>query len=439
MSYFNNDHLQINNIIIDFEENISKISSFNQILNSIDNMDEFIDLRNQLHNLFTDMENDTSTLINTLKIIQYNIRKLYDDFSLLQNNYEDIEEKLKMIVNDNSSLINKNKEINEQIKTKNQIIMGQENYINKLIEIIKNNENIIKEKNIQNKNKNIQNKNRTIQNEYDIYKKVINNNEKTTEKKPINIKINSIKNNTSKKSSTNHFHNDLRKNNSVNYKKTENTNISNNNNIKELNTIENYSKRNYEITSNNTNTNKNISFNNKNITNSINTGNYIFNDDFEPDEDKNNKNKKYNINDSKNKIEKVEKIISIIYNNNDLYSKLKVKYGDNLDSKIINENVSSEFLEQILKDIYEFSGEKENNNKNNQLSNSKGKNNINELILKSGTADKYKRNLDYNNNFFKNDENGLKLTNYFLFNLHREKMIDSQQRRDYKRPKTPKI
>ena len=73
MSYFNNDHLQINNIIIDFEENISKISSFNQILNSIDNMDEFIDLRNQLHNLFTDMENDTSTLINTLKIIQYNI------------------------------------------------------------------------------------------------------------------------------------------------------------------------------------------------------------------------------------------------------------------------------------------------------------------------------------------------------------------------------
>ena len=86
MSYFSNDHLQINNIIIDFEENISKISSFNQILNSIDNMDEFIDLRNQLHNLLADMENDTSTVINTLKIIQYNIRKLYDDFSLLQNN-----------------------------------------------------------------------------------------------------------------------------------------------------------------------------------------------------------------------------------------------------------------------------------------------------------------------------------------------------------------
>ena len=150
MSYFNNDHLQINNIIIDFEENISKISSFNQILNSIDNMDEFIDLRNQLHNLFTDMENDTSTLINTLKIIQYNIRKLYDDFSLLQNNYEDIEEKLKMIVNDNSLLINKNKEISEEINTKNQIIEDQENYINKLIQIIKNNENIKNERKNQN-------------------------------------------------------------------------------------------------------------------------------------------------------------------------------------------------------------------------------------------------------------------------------------------------
>ena len=56
MSYFNNDHLQINNLIIDFEENISKISSISQILQSIDNIDEFNDLRSQITNLFKDTD-----------------------------------------------------------------------------------------------------------------------------------------------------------------------------------------------------------------------------------------------------------------------------------------------------------------------------------------------------------------------------------------------
>ena len=107
MLYFIKDHLLINNIITDFEENINKISSINQVLNSIDNIDELKELKNQLNILFTDIENDTNILINTLKIVLFSIRKLYDDFSLLLNNYANIEEKLKMIINDNTLLIQK--------------------------------------------------------------------------------------------------------------------------------------------------------------------------------------------------------------------------------------------------------------------------------------------------------------------------------------------
>ena len=428
MSYFNNDHLQINNIIIDFEENIGKISSINQILNSIENFDEFIELKNQLKNLFTDIENDTNTLINTLKIIQYNIRKLYDDFSLLQNNYEDIEEKLKMIINDNNILINKNKEINEEIESKNQMIMEQDNYINKLFDILKNNENIIKYQNNNDiKNKTVQTKGK--------HKNIVNSCETSIE--------------NTKKYPVTHLKHNMRKNNSMNFKKPDKNNILSNN-IKEPNMINNYSKKNNESISND-NLNKNISINDKNISNSMLTGKYIFKDDFEQDEEDNihnnniNNKKQYskNNNNIKNRIEKVEKIISIVYKDNNLYSKLKEKYGDDLENKIINENVSMEFLDEILKDIFEFTVQKTNeSNKINIIPNKKEKNNINEINLNYGkaTTDKHKRTKDMNYNFFQNNEPGSKLTNYFLFNLHREKMIDSQQqKKNYIRPKTPKL
>ena len=54
--------------------------------------------------------------------------------------------------------------------------------------------------------------------------------------------------------------------------------------------------------------------------------NYVFNDDSEENDDRNKSGK----NDStyiKTKIDKVEKIISIIYKDNNLYSILKRKYG----------------------------------------------------------------------------------------------------------------
>ena len=52
-----------------------------------------------------------------------------------------------------------------------------------------------------------------------------------------------------------------------------------------------------------------------------------------------------------------------------------------------------------------------------------------------------KNNKEVNKNYFENDDNetGSKLTNYFLFSVQRERMFDSQQRKDFIRPKTPKL
>ena len=275
-------------------------------------------------------------------------------------------------------------------------------------------------------------KNKTVQTK-GKYKNIVNSCETSIE--------------NTKKYPFNYFKHNMRKNNSTNFKKPDKNNILNQK-IKDSNIINNYFKKNNEII-NNDNLNKNISPNEKNISNSMLTGKYIFNDDFEQEEKTthnnniNNKNQyKKNSNNIKNRIEKVEKIISIIYKDNDLYSKLKEKYGEDLENKIINENVSMELLDEILKDISEFTVQKPNeNNKINKIPNKKEKNNINEINLNFGkaTADKHKRNKEINYNFFQYDEPGSKLTNYFLFNLHREKMIDSQPKKNYIRPKTPKL
>ena len=168
-----------------------------------------------------------------------------------------------------------------------------------------------------------------------------------------------------------------------------------------------------------------------------NTAKYIFKDDFDENENINN-NKSNKINNIKNKIDKVEQIISVIHKNKKLYLKLKEKYGDNFENKIINENVNFEFLDQVLNDIYNFSEQDKNNSEKIPLK--KRKIHLNEIDSQYNN-EKYKTYKDNWNNYFKNDDNGgedNKLTNYFLFNLHREKMIDSQHSKDFTNNKNSK-
>ena len=470
MSYLNNDHLKINNIIIDFEENINKISILSQALSSIESLEEFNEVRAQLNNSLIDIENDTITLINTLKIIQYNNRKLYDDYSLLQNDYEEKDAKLKMVINENQLLSNKNQELNDKV--------------NYLVNNIYNNENLIEgnkaKSNLEeyNSKKNINathgnKKNKNSSNIYNLKYKSSSNNKKnkflTNNKEEKSNKI--IKEKKFSKSNNNKIHkiskviksNKSNKNINDNKIIKNNKDIGYNNNIIQNHEITNkinkdlnntniiYSKKNDNNIFNN-NDNSFISANDKKVNktiNNINTMNYVFNDDSEDNDDKNKSGK----NDStyiKNKIDKVEKIISIIYKDNNLYSILKRKYGEGLNNQILNEEVTSEFLDKILNDISSYFSIKNNkSNSNEQFLKNENNNYIDKFILglkdnnKEGerTGRKTVEN-NKNNSIFifnnDNDENSHNLTNYFLFNLHREKMIDSQQKKFKTKPKTPK-
>ena len=104
----------------------------------------------------------------------------------------------------------------------------------------------------------------------------------------------------------------------------------------------------------------------------------------------------------------------------------------------------------ILNDISSYFSLKSNkSNSNEQFAKKENNNNIDQFILglknnnkdedRTGrkTVDNNKNNsiFIFNND---NDDNSHNLTNYFLFNLHREKMIDSQQKKFKTKPKTPK-
>ena len=156
MSYFTNDHLKISDIIIDFEENMTLISKTNKLLLSINNLEEFNNLKIELNEKLNNIENDTNILINTLKIIQYNIRKLYDDFAKIQSSNGDLENKLKAIINDNYALINNSREMEKQINYKNIIINEQNKHIKELLKTNKYNDKLIKDLKNKIKNKNCQ-------------------------------------------------------------------------------------------------------------------------------------------------------------------------------------------------------------------------------------------------------------------------------------------
>ena len=461
MSYFNNDHLKINNIIIDFEENMNKISILNQSLSSIESLEEFNEVKAQLNTSLIDIENDTITLINTLKIIQYNNRKLYDDFSLLQNDYEEKDEKLKMIINENQLLINKNQELNDKLNYLINNIYNDEN----LTEGNKNKKNIGENNskrilNVSNDNKRNKNSNNIKNLKYNNSTNNKKNKFLTNNKDEKSNKI--IKEKKFSKSNKNKIHKvnkviknnksninmkDIINNNDIEYKNNIIQKAEINNKInKDLNkTNITYSKKNDNNIFNN-NDNSFISANDKKVNKTINTMNYVFNDDSEENDDKNKSGK----NDStyiKNKIDKVEKIISIIYKDNNLYSMLKRKYGEDLNNQILNEEVTSEFLDKILNDISSYFSLKYNKSNEQFVNNENNHNNIDQLVL--GLVDNNKdgertgrKTVESNKNnsifIFNNDENAHNLTNYFLFNLHREKMIDSQQKKFRTKPKTPK-
>ena len=371
MSYFTNDHLKISDIIIDFEENMTLISNINKLLLSINNLDEFNNLKSELNEKLNNIENDTNILINTLKIIQYNIRKLYDDFAKMQCRYGDLENKLKAIINDNLNLLNKSKETEKQINYKNIIIDEQNKHIKELLKTNKYNDRLIKDLKYQIKNKN---------NHYKVNNQVkqeIPNGNKTLE----NDKIFHYENFLNLK---NIFNKNLKKQICI---------LTENNNGTDYNHKTNSNLKNAPSEESNTRF-KNFS--------TIDNGKYIFKDELaQTDEEYIN-----------NKIKRNETTINI-NNNSNLFNKRKTN-NDNFKEN--NIKISSN------KKTYENTKDKILNKANNS-----NKTHINFDTKKMKKKGKSAKNIFKvkNKNFEFGDENS-KLTSYFLFNLQREKILNNK-------------
>ena len=376
MSYFTNDHLKISDIIIDFEENMTLISNTKKLLLSINNLDEFNNLKEELNEKLNNIENDTNILINTLKIIQYNIRKLYDDYAKNQCSNGDLENKLKTIINDNYALINKSREMEKQINYKNIIINEQNKHIKELLKSNKYNDKLIKD---------LKNKIKSKNSQYKIPNKIksdIPNDNKTI----ANDKIFYYENFLNLK---NIFNKNIKKQISI---------LTENNNGTNIKYKTNSNLKNEPSEASNVKT-KNFS--------TIDNGKYIFKDELQQTEDE-------YIN---NKIKRNETAININKNSN-IFNKRKIN--------------NNEFKENIIKfstnkKSYENAKDKILNNVNN-----KHKTHSNSNTKKMKRKGQSAKNIFKvkNKNFEFGDENS-KLTSYFLFNLQREKILNNKNTFEY--------
>ena len=376
MSYFTNDHLKISDIIIDFEENMTLISNTKKLLLSINNLDEFNNLKEELNEKLNNIENDTNILINTLKIIQYNIRKLYDDYAKNQCSNGDLENKLKTIINDNYALINKSREMEKQINYKNIIINEQNKHIKELLKSNKYNDKLIKD---------LKNKIKSKNSQYKIPNKIksdIPNDNKTI----ANDKIFYYENFLNLK---NIFNKNIKKQISI---------LTENNNGTNIKYKTNSNLKNEPSEASNVKT-KNFS--------TIDNGKYIFKDELQQTEDE-------YIN---NKIKRNETAININKNSN-IFNKRKInnnEFKENIIKFSTNKKSYENAKDKILNNV---------NNKHKTHSNSNTK-----KMKKKGQSAKNIFKVK-NKNFEFGDENS-KLTSYFLFNLQREKILNNKNKFEY--------
>ena len=376
MSYFTNDHLKISDIIIDFEENMTLISNTKKLLLSINNLDEFNNLKAELNEKLNNIENDTNILINTLKIIQYNIRKLYDDYAKIQCSNGDLENKLKAIINDNYALLNKSREMEKQINYKNIIINEQNKHIKELSKSNKYNDKLIKD---------LKNKIKSKNSQYKIPNKIksdIPNANKTI----ANDKIFYYENFLNLK---NIFNKNIKKQISI---------LTENNNGTNIKYKTNSNLKNEPSEASNVKT-KNFS--------TIDNGKYIFKDELQQTEDE-------YIN---NKIKRNETAININKNSN-IFNKRKInnnEFKENIIKFSTNKKSYENAKDKILNNV---------NNKHKTHSNSNTK-----QMKRKGQSAKNIFKVK-NKNFEFGDENS-KLTSYFLFNLQREKILNNKNMFEY--------
>ena len=127
----------------------------------------------------------------------------------------------------------------------------------------------------------------------------------------------------------------------------------------------------------------------------------------------------------KSKIDRIQEIVLKGFNDEIILSKLKAHFGDNFEERIINEEVSDEYLHEVEKKIIEYS-----TNTDEQCDNTTNNANINQFPEKEQlpSLDTYLRSKDKETiskrkNNIDNSESCSTLKKYFLFNLKRDLML----------------
>jgi hypothetical protein len=128
----------------------------------------------------------------------------------------------------------------------------------------------------------------------------------------------------------------------------------------------------------------------------------------------------------KSKIDRIQEIVLKGFNDEIILSKLKAHFGDNFEERIINEEVSDEYLHEVEKKIIEYS-----TNIDKQCDNTTNNANINQFPEKEQLPmlddtylrSKNKETISKRKNNIDNSESYSTLKNYFLFNLKRDLML----------------
>ena len=137
---FDNDHVLIDNELSIMENELIKINDIKNTLYSINNIEEYKQFRTIFIQFISTFENEIEVILNSIKNIQYSNRKYYDTYAKLQNDFQDINTKLEFYYKENNKLYSKLNEEVQHIEFLSNTNQNQEEYINELLQRLRQKE-----------------------------------------------------------------------------------------------------------------------------------------------------------------------------------------------------------------------------------------------------------------------------------------------------------
>ena len=404
-----NNHTNIDNDIIAIEAVVPQINHLRNSLYDIHSIEGYKQLRGELSQMLFDIESEIRKAVDNMKVIQHNNRQFYDSYAELENNFDEFNARTKQMSAENAHLISKLEDANKHIEYLTHITMNQESYINELIEKLSTREK-------------------------DVYGCQV------TKKKDFFMNSNNNNNNNNNNVNSSRLSGDgtmlLNTNKILNFNYDSNSfqdnlNESNNNNG---------NKGGCSSSGNNCNGNGNELPITKVMVPDKENNDVDFIYKLYQEEKKKQRdeqlNKKENSNvhieekeePKKSKIDRIQEIVLKGFNDEIILSKLKAHFGDNFEERIINEEVSDEYLHEVEKKIIEYSTNTDEQCDN--TINTANNTNINQFPEKEQLPEldtylrsKDKETISKRKNNIDNSESYSTLKNYFLFNLKRDLML----------------